>query len=133
MTTSELERKIKGFFAAAPRSVAAAYLFGSAARPDSTPNDIDVAVLFEKDPPSTFEGLNLDLAAELENLLKAPVDLVVLNRAPVDLIHRVLTAGRLLFEGDSSRRVAFEVRARNEYFDLEPILMRYREPGEGTR
>jgi hypothetical protein len=49
-----------------------------------------------------------------------------MNTAPADLIHRILRDGKLLLEADKSCRIAFEVRARNEYFDLLPILQRYR-------
>lgn len=49
-----------------------------------------------------------------------------MNQAPVDLVHRILTAQRLLLDRNPSRRIAFEVRARNQYFDLKPILDRYR-------
>ena len=50
----------------ASAGVAAVYLFGSRGRGDAQPNsDVDVAVLFQEDPPSTFEGLPLDLESEL--------------------------------------------------------------------
>lgn len=54
------------------------------------------------------------------------MQLVVLNNAPVDLIHRVLRDGEIVFEADRSARIRFEVAARNEYFDLLPVLRRYR-------
>jgi hypothetical protein len=44
----------------------------------------------------------------------------------LDLVHRILVEGILVHERDRSRRIAFEVRARNEYFDMLPILERYR-------
>lgn len=116
------------FFAATPRGVVAAYLFGSEARGESGPgSDLDVAVLLETEPERTLEGLRLDLRDALERELVRSVDLVVLNRAPVDLVHRVLRDGRLVLDRDSAVRVEFEVRARNEYFDLLPILREYRE------
>ena len=59
--------------------------------------------------------------------LGLPVQVVVLNTAPVDLVHRVLRDGRLLIDIDPSARVRFEVKARNEYFDLLPVLRRYRQ------
>ena len=105
-----------------------AYLFGSVARGEDQPgSDVDVAVLFREDPPRMLAGLHLDLADRLTGLLGGRhVDLVVLNRAPVDLVHRVLRDGVLLLERDRSARIRFEVRARNEYFDLLPHLHRYR-------
>jgi len=42
----------------------------------------------------------------------------------------VLRDGRLVVDRDRSARIAFEVRTRNEAFDLEPILRRYRAPRE---
>jgi predicted nucleotidyltransferase len=127
MKLAEIKRHIRDFFHRDHRGVVAAYVFGSAARRTPEPHDVDIAVLLEEDPPPTLEGLRFDLAADLENVLEATVDLVVLNRAPVDLTHRVLRDGLLAFEGDRSRRIAFEVRVRNEFFDLEPILKRYRQ------
>jgi hypothetical protein len=49
-----------------------------------------------------------------------------LNDAPVDLSIRVLRHGRLIVDRNRSARIAFEVRTRNEAFDLEPVLARYR-------
>lgn len=54
------------------------------------------------------------------------VQVVVLNTAPCDLVHRELRDGRLLADRDPSSRIRFEVHARNEYFDLQPHLERYR-------
>ena len=107
--------------------VAAAYVFGSVAvgtaRSDS---DVDIAVLFTAPPPHTLDSARFALAGELEAALGAPVDLVVLNDAPVDLSIRVMRQGRLIVDRDPSARIGFEVRTRNEAFDLEPVLARYR-------
>ena len=92
-------------------------------RPDS---DVDVGVLYSQDPPKTLAGMGFALEADLESALGLPVQLVVLNCAPVDLIVRVLRDGKLLVDRDSSRRIRFEVRSRNEFWDLEPYLKLYR-------
>lgn len=55
-----------------------------------------------------------------------------MNRAPADLVHRILRDGELLIENDRSRRVRFEVARRAEYFDLLPVLERYRRRGVRT-
>lgn len=126
MDCEEIETTLREFFARENRGEAAAYLFGSVARREAGPDsDVDVAVLFAEDPPRTLEGLHLDLERELERLLGHPVQLVVLNRAPAFLVHRVLRESRLLSNRDPSKRVRFEVRKRNEYFDLQPILRQY--------
>jgi hypothetical protein len=49
-----------------------------------------------------------------------------MNHAAPDLLHRVLRDGEILLDRDPSFRIQFEVRTRNEYFDLLPILRRYR-------
>ena len=104
----------------------AAYLFGSHARGTAVPgSDVDVA-LWLVDGPTTLAGLRLDLAADLEQQLGVPVDLVVLNNAPSDLVHRVLQDGVILVENDRSARIRHEVRARNDYFDMLPIRNEYR-------
>ncbi|HAY29576.1 MAG TPA: nucleotidyltransferase domain-containing protein, partial [Candidatus Accumulibacter sp.] len=90
-------------------------------------SDVDLGVLLVGDPPRTLEGLGIDLAADLEAAIGRHVDLVVLNRAPADLIHRVLRNGVLVCERDRSARIRFEVQARNAYFDLLPYLREYRQ------
>jgi hypothetical protein len=41
-------------------------------------------------------------------------------------VHRVRRDGRLGYDGHKSARIRFEVKARNETFDLVPVLRRYR-------
>jgi len=127
MGSESLEHTLRRFFARLSGGIVAVYLFGSQARGTAGPtSDVDLGILYAEDPPLTLDGLPLDLEADLERLLGRPVEAVVLNRAPADLIHRVLRDGKLVMDGDRSRRIQFEVRARNEFFDLQPILARYR-------
>jgi predicted nucleotidyltransferase len=71
----------------------------------------------------------LPLEGEIERKLGLPVQIVILNDAPEDLVHRVLRDGRVLLDRDRSARLRFEVKARNEYFDMQPIRARYRRAG----
>ncbi len=104
----------------------AAYLFGSRARGDArASSDVDVAILLGEAPVS-FESWPFELAGELEQELGLRVDVVVLNGAPSDLVHRVLRDGELLVDNDRSARIRFEVRSRNDYFDMLPIRNAYR-------
>lgn len=113
--------------------VIAAYLFGSRARDEATAtSDVDIAIWLRAKPT----GLNdapLELADELAQAVGLPVDVVVLNGAPSDLVHRVLRDGVLLLETDRSARIAFEVRARSDYFDLMPVRNAYRYPRRPQR
>jgi predicted nucleotidyltransferase len=127
VTLEETVSRLRQRLTPVQEDVVAVYLFGSLARgTGGTTSDADIAVLYRSAPPARLDGLGLDLAADLEGALGCPVDLVVLNRAPADLVHRILRDGVLVVEADRSRRVAFEVRARNLYFDLEPHRVRYR-------
>ena len=124
-------RQLARFFAGRETGEAAAvYLFGSVARGDDRPgSDVDLGILYRRDPPPTFEGLPLRLEGEIERLLGRPVQVVTLNTAPADLRARVLRDGVLLLDRDPSLRIRFEVRTRNEWFDLRPILREYRRAG----
>jgi predicted nucleotidyltransferase len=127
MDCAGIEKELRQFFSTRPRDLVAVYLFGSVARGTAgARSDVDVGVLHARPPPKTLEGLPFSLEEELELRLGIPVQVVILNTAPVDLVHRVLRDGKLLLEQDRSARIAFEVKARNEYFDLEPILRLYR-------
>jgi predicted nucleotidyltransferase len=107
--------------------VVAVYLFGSiakgTARPDS---DVDIGVLYEVTPAATLLEQPFGVEADLAEHFARPVQVVAMNRAPADLVHRILRDGLLVLDQDKSRRIAFEVRSRNEYFDLLPMLREYR-------
>jgi predicted nucleotidyltransferase len=133
-TTPTAVEQLRQYFVTSHEGLVCVYLYGSLARgEDHARSDADIAVLYERALPPTLHGLGLDLAAQLERCLTRSVDLLVLNRAPVDLIHRVLRDGILVYEGDRSARIQFEVKARNEYFDLLPYLRQYRRTDGGAR
>jgi predicted nucleotidyltransferase len=118
---------VKQYFAQRSQNVVAAYVFGSVGRGSSRPrSDVDIAVLYATPPMSAVSGPASDMQAELEALLRRPVDLIVLNDAPVDLVHRVLRDGEIVCETDRGARIDFEVDARRRYLDLLPVLRRYR-------
>ena len=111
----------------AGEEVACVYLFGSAARGEARAgSDVDLAVLYHPEPAPALTVGSV-LACELERALRQTVDLVIANFAPPDLVHRILRDGELVFERDASARIQFEVRARNEYFDVLPYLLEYRQ------
>ncbi len=108
-------------------NIVAAYVFGSVARRTSQPSsDVDIGVLYSVAPPSTLEGLPVELEGNLERSLRRRVQIVVLNKASADLVHRVLRDGELVFETDRSARIRFEVRSRQVYLDLLPVRRHYR-------
>lgn len=130
--TSVADRLRDHFASREEEGLVAVYLYGSIARGTaSEDSDVDVGLLFARVPAPALSGPAARLEGELEDLLGRRVQAVVLNRAPADLTHRVLRDGTLVFEGDRSRRIQFEVSARREYFDLLPLLRRYRRTESG--
>lgn len=122
----KLMQRLRTLLEASGSHVISAYLFGSVARGDShSDSDIDIAVLLVRSPES-FDELPLALESQLELELGREVQVVTLNNAPPDLIHRVLRDGELLLDRDRAHRIAFEVRSRNLYFDVLPYLREYR-------
>jgi len=127
MDASQIEERVGDVLREGPPELVCAYLLGSVARAEArADSDVDVAVLYEKPPEPRLDAGPLDLEGALERALRRPVQLVVLNRAPADLVHRVLRDGRIVLDRDRARRIRFEVQKRNEYFDLEPIRRLYR-------
>lgn len=130
---ASLEQRIRSV-CDAYKGIAAVYLFGSTARGTAREeSDVDIAVLFETDPPHRLNGPRFNLEGELERVLGRSVDLVVMNDAPADLRIRVLRDGQLIVDRKPPVRITFEVQTRNEAFDLEPVRTRYRAQREHSR
>jgi len=116
-----LQRAAAAVLAGAP--VRFAYLYGSTARGEAHPgSDVDIAVMFDRSVPAEerlrFE-LELGLAFDAR-LGGERADVRDLASLPLILRGRVVTEGALLYSCDEEGRVAFEVAARNEYFDFLP-------------
>lgn len=127
METPDLSQALRTALEDAPPEVLAVYLYGSRARGDSKAgSDLDLALLLAAPPAATLRSVARDVEAAVERALRIPVEAVVLNRAPADLVHRVLRDGLLVLDRDRAARLRFEVRARNEYFDLAPLRRLYR-------
>ncbi|MFQ5525929.1 MAG: nucleotidyltransferase domain-containing protein [Thermoanaerobaculia bacterium] len=134
MDRKRLVRYLEDFFSERPEGLIAAYLFGSWGRGTAgSGSDVDLGLLFEEAPPAELDSEPFRLESELEVALAIPVQAVVLNTAPPDLLHRVLRDGAIILDRDRAARIRFEVQARKEYFDLRPILEQYRQPESASR
>jgi len=98
-----------------------AYLFGSRATGTANEHsDADVAVMPQRELGLLEQG---GLIANLVAALEVPaVDLLLLDRASLELRGRVVQEGRLIYSVDEPARVAFEVRTQSEYIDFLPTL-----------
>ena len=102
-----------------------AYLFGSRARGDAHSwSDVDVAVYVDDARASAGPfGYQADLTAHLMTALGTDaLDVVVLNRAPPLLYHRVLRDGVRLLSRNLQATTARAGYALSRYFDFLPQL-----------
>jgi len=107
------------------KEILLAYLFGSQADGTAGPqSDYDIALLVRQ--PSL--ALQARLAHEIGIILGTDrVDVVLLNRAPVELAYAVIAQGQLLYQRSVAERVEFEAKVLSLYADYLPILRRQRE------
>ncbi len=115
----EVRARIREHLAARP-DVRFAYLHGSfVTREDFS--DIDVAVSVEPaGPTGDLTAYELGLAARLERALRLPVDVRVLEGAPLSFQYAA-TRGETVFVRDRQAWAAFRERTWNAYFDFAPL------------
>ncbi len=102
-----------------------AYLHGSFVG-DGPFRDLDVAVYVVPGalPPDGLRWYECGLATELESGATAPVDVRVLNDAPLAFRYQALK-GKLLLVRDEERLEQFRVRTWDDYLDFAPFARRY--------
>jgi uncharacterized protein len=100
-----------------------AYLFGSFTEKNLPFHDIDLGVFFnEKEPFDMYETAN-ELAFVLQQQVALPVDVRVLNNAPVSFMYHVMK-GELTLDNDEEIRCRLMEQTVRQYLDMRPILYR---------
>lgn len=103
-----------------------AYLFGSRAGEDyNSKSDVDVAVYLDEKEDNTLFKKRIELISGLSKILKKDVDIIILNKASLFLKYVILREGRLIYDKAPSKRIDFELKSTNEYFDFKPYLDMY--------
>ena len=74
---------------------------------------------------SSSLSFELDLEGALERLVKYPVDVRVLNQAPLSFSQNVFRNGRVIIDRNPNLRADFETRILKEYFEIAPFQKRY--------
>ena len=129
MSRDQIIEQLKRYFETSATGLVAAYLFGSVARGQHrSDSDVDVGIVEGRREPPTLADFDrlARIEDELTSALGREVDVVSLDGAPPDLLHRVLVDKVLLYDGAHEQRIEFEIRARNDYFDIAPHLEQYR-------
>ena len=99
------------------------YIFGSfiSARYFS---DIDIGIIAAIDLSKPLE-FELELENRLEKVIKYPVDVRILNQAPLSFAQNVFRSGRVIIDKNPNLRADFEGRILKQYFDFSPFQQRY--------
>jgi len=105
--------------------IVVAYVFGSF-NSSSTFSDIDIALLTSVNLEACL-NYELDLEIELEDAVKYPVDVRVINNAPLAFCQNVIRHGRIILLRDPNLHSDFMGRILKEYFDFAPFRRRYLE------
>ncbi len=103
--------------------IAAAYIFGSFATAGPFA-DIDVALLLG-DLPTDPLGYEFALESDFERIAGFPVDVRILNPAPLSFQYQVIRRGRIIADRDPTFRADFMSLALKKYFDFAPFRRRY--------
>lgn len=125
----DVAEKLRGALYAYDRIIFA-YLHGSFLK--GRFRDVDVAV-YLREPVDKGYALKYEmmLERELEDEICLPVDVRILNLAPLSFRFGAIKNGVLLFSRDESRRVEFECRTIDEYHDFKFHRDNYRREAIG--
>jgi len=111
-------------FLSAKAGVAFAYIHGSFVAGERF-RDVDIAVCFANHQVPRIEE-ELLLESELSRVMKhLPVDLRILNGAPLSFRYNVIRYGRPVFVRDSDARFEFVETTLRDYFDFAPYREMY--------
>jgi len=107
-----------------------AYLHGSFLQNEF--RDIDIGIYTEKNL-SKKNKLSYELSFEekLQHHIFYPVDVRILNNAPLSFSFSVIKNGIVLFSNDEDKRIDFETRIFSKYHDFDFYRERYRREALG--
>ncbi|ABB14467.1 type VII toxin-antitoxin system MntA family adenylyltransferase antitoxin [Carboxydothermus hydrogenoformans] len=106
------------------KNILALYIFGSyGTELERITSDIDLAMLF-RNSPSLFEELEIE--SDISQIFgRDNIDLVNLNKAPLDICHQVLYTGDLLYCTDEIALADFKEKVFNAYGDYGITLKKF--------
>ena len=105
------------------KEVMAAYLYGSFVK-DLFFSDIDLGILTKNDNDKTL-NFEINLENRLERIFKYPVDVRVLNRAPLSFCQNVIRHRKVILDRKPNLRADFEGQILKQYFDVAYFQRRY--------
>jgi len=100
------------------REVVFAYLYGSFM--ESGARDIDIAIYVDEGLVDDALRYQLRLSTKIEMAVRFPVDVLILNHAPMRLQYQAIK-GRLLICKDNEMRLGFVEQLLIDYLDYRPL------------
>jgi len=121
---NRITKKIKEIIRS-EKEILFAYLHGSFLEKEKY-RDIDMGVYLDEKKIMGIDIVDYEIALslKLEKKLRMPVDVKVINFAPLSFKYNV-SCGLLLFSRDESKREEFLSRTWGEYFDFLPVSKIY--------
>jgi len=101
-----------------------AYVFGSFVTEDHY-KDIDIGIFLKGDTVDSPLKLELRLESEIQEAVRIPADVRVLNKSPLGFVYNALKSGVLLLDRDEAARADFEGLTYKRYFDFQHLRKEY--------
>jgi predicted nucleotidyltransferase len=88
--------------------------------------DIDIAIFLDKETAKNSDSVDMEisLSLELEKAISLPIDVKILNDAPLGFCYHA-TKGKLILSRDETIREEFLCRTWSAYFDFLPVSKIY--------
>lgn len=102
-------------------SISFAYIYGSFTDINVPFHDIDLGVFLKGKNHLEMTKVAINLAVRLSKETTFPVDVRVLNAAPVTFVYNVIK-GEIICENDEQIRCTVVENTLRHYFDIRPIL-----------
>jgi hypothetical protein len=106
------------------KTVIFSYIFGSFVTDDKF-SDIDIGVFCTEKISKEPLDFEFELEEEIKSLAKFPVDVRVINHAPLSFVYRVVKEGILIADKDIGKRADFEGMIFKKYMDFAIYRKRY--------
>ncbi|ACI19832.1 type VII toxin-antitoxin system MntA family adenylyltransferase antitoxin [Dictyoglomus thermophilum] len=101
-----------------------AYIFGSFVDSEKY-NDIDIAIYVSDFNREKVLDMEFELERILEDKLKIPFDVRIINEAPLGFVYNVLKNKIIVLDRDSLLRSDFESLIFRKYFDYQHLIDEY--------
>ena len=106
------------------KNIIFAYIFGSFAQEEKF-SDIDIGVFVSEKISQEPLNYEFDLEEEIQSFTHLPVDVRIINHAPLSFVYHVIKEGILIIDKDAGKRADFEGIIFKKYLDFAFFRRRY--------